>query len=357
MVGAANQLSGLTGDPTTKEPLSELVNCQSARRLRLTLVAGAILATGCQGDDRTANESSASIAQLTSSLDAAVGDAGVLASCGVTLTASLTFQGSTHVDGTATLSQSLPFLIPAVLPITVGGSKNGQASLQFSQSSGSSVTCRYELHNAASSFTMKSCDNGAAAGALEHATNFVLHIQNADHGAGTSGNQIQISVVLAAPDGTVCSDGNPCTRGDVCTVGKCTGAPGGCITAATRPPLSAWYQLPLTQTDAGTLVLMKLPGVSLQIDPHRSGWVTALADCTAMIVHCYAPPTPSLDDCVAAAPACATNTPWTEPQTCCPTVCATAYQSARAGGQDALTAFRNTYLVSHGGCFPGSPQP
>ncbi len=152
------------------------------------------------------------------------GTTGTPVTCSVSLIATLVFHASQHIDGTATFTKPIPFAIPASIPITVGASKNGQASLAFSKEGGSTVTCSYTLKNAASSFSLTSCDNGDAAGASESATNFVLQIQNADHGAGTTGSEIQIGLTLRAPDGSVCAGSNACFQSYTCQSGTCTGS-------------------------------------------------------------------------------------------------------------------------------------
>jgi len=149
---------------------------------------------------------------------------GAVTSCGVSLTATLYFHGTETVDGTATLSQPMPFRVPASIPISVGGTKNGKAQLQFSQGGGSTITCNYVLHGGGSNFPLSGCDNGAVAGTAESADTFVLHIQNADHGAGTSGDSIQLTLVLEAPGGTACSGTNACEQTYACQSGVCVGS-------------------------------------------------------------------------------------------------------------------------------------
>jgi hypothetical protein len=146
-----------------------------------------------------------------------------VATCGVALTASLIFHGSHHLDGTASLPQPLTFRVPGALPITAGASKNGRASLAFGHGGHSTITCEYAQHNAASSFSFTSCGNGATAGALEHATDFVLHIERADRGAGASGYHVQVTVDLTAPDGIVCAGSTDVCTEFVCQSGACIG--------------------------------------------------------------------------------------------------------------------------------------
>lgn len=122
-----------------------------------------------------------------------------------------------------------------------------------------------------------------------------------------------------------------------------------------RPSPKDWEGLPFPKAQDGRMVVLALPGMTMTLDPTLADGITALADCTAMIVDCYQPKVHSLDDCVAAAPACATATPWKEAKACCPTKCADAYQAARKGGQDPVTAFDKTYFAPGGGCFPGIP--
>ena len=165
--------------------------------------------------------------------------------CGVTLVATLVFHGSQTLDGTASLAQPIPFAIPASIPVTTGGTKNGSAQLQFSAGGGAPVTCSYELHGGGQSFPLSGCDNGASAGGLESADSFMLHIRTADHGAGTSGTEIQLTAVLDAPDGTVCRGSDECFQAYACQSGTCTGsnpvtctASDQCHTAGTCDPSS-----------------------------------------------------------------------------------------------------------------------
>jgi hypothetical protein len=144
--------------------------------------------------------------------------------CGVSLVATLVFQGSRRIDGTASLAQPMPFAVPAAIPVTAGGTKNGHAQLQFSTGGGAPVTCSYDLQGGGQSFPFTSCDDGAGPGGLESADSFVLHIQTADHGAGASGTSIQLTAVLDAPDGTVCPGSDRCFQAYACQAGTCTGS-------------------------------------------------------------------------------------------------------------------------------------
>jgi hypothetical protein len=157
------------------------------------------------------------------------GDAGgdgsaALQVCGVTLSATLVFHGSQRIDGTASLGQPIPFAIPAAVPITSGGTKNGHAQLQFSVGAGKPVTCGYDLQGGGQSFPLSGCDNRAGAGQVESADSFTLQIQTADHGAGASGTEIQLTTVLDAPDGTTCAASNMCFQAYACMGGTCTGS-------------------------------------------------------------------------------------------------------------------------------------
>jgi hypothetical protein len=157
----------------------------------------------------------------------------------------------------------------------------------------------------------------------------------------------------AIADGTLCNDGNPCTSGDTCTSGICSGSAGACIalTAPSRPAPSDWDQLPLPRTDGGLPILVQLPHITLALDPNLQDATTALAQCSGLINTCYTPPIHSLDDCVAAAPPCATPTPWTEATACCPVSCATSYLAARRNGLSPSDALDATLFGSNS-CFP-----
>ncbi|MGO9833574.1 MAG: hypothetical protein ACLP1X_05100 [Polyangiaceae bacterium] len=152
-----------------------------------------------------------------------VGD-GDVEQCGVTLVATLVFHGTQRIDGTASLAQPIPFAIPAAIPVTTGGTKDGQAQLQFSAEGGAPVTCSYDLHGGGPSFPLSGCDDGAAAGGIESADSFVLHIQTADHGADATGSEIQLTTALDAPDGTACAGANSCFQAYACQAGTCTGS-------------------------------------------------------------------------------------------------------------------------------------
>jgi hypothetical protein len=152
------------------------------------------------------------------------GVAGPAKVCGVTLVAALVFHGSNRIDGTASLTQPLPFAIPAAIPITSGGTKNGHADLQFSVGGGAPVTCSFDLQGGGQSFPLSSCDDGAVAGTIVSADSFTLHIQSADHGAGASGTEIQLTTELEAPDGMACIGNSKCFNAYACVSGTCTGS-------------------------------------------------------------------------------------------------------------------------------------
>src|SRR6266545_48454 len=122
--------------------------------------------------------------------DASIADASPPPTCGVSVTATFYFHSSDYVDGTAHLSRPIKLVIPASIPITSGGSKNGHAQLQF-KNGDSTTTCSYSLHNADSSFALDGCDDRGAAGAAESANSVLLHVQNLDHGAGTNDDSLQ----------------------------------------------------------------------------------------------------------------------------------------------------------------------
>jgi hypothetical protein len=111
----------------------------------------------------------------------------------------------------------------------------------------------------------------------------------------------------------------------------------------------------LPETPEGLPVLLDLPGtgVKLAVNPARPrDHVSAYGACLNWIGSCLSPPDRKLDDCVRSAPACKTDTPWTEASTCCPAACYQSYKQQRLGGKSDLAAFRQVLLEDRQ-CFPG----
>ncbi len=87
--------------------------------------------------------------------------------------------------------------------------------------------------------------------------------------------------------------------------------------------------------------------------PREPDPLTALADCTAMVLRCVDRRLQghSLDACVVSTPACQTDLPWTEP-TCCPAACVEAYERHRIAGAAPIQAFRAAFHARPR-CMPG----
>lgn len=93
-------------------------------------------------------------------------------------------------------------------------------------------------------------------------------------------------------------------------------------------------------------------GMPVVYDPDLSDAITAWADCAAMLGQCLDSTAGDFDACVAGVPTCATATPWTEGDPCCPSACASAYQSARTGGATGFDAFIQVFALEPD-CMPG----
>ena len=197
------------------------------------LGAALVVTSGCRSSSST-GESGALAGPAPQETTAIVGQglstggAGSNASagptCGVKLVATLVFQGSQRIDGTASLVQPIPFTVPASIPVTAGATKNGHAQLQFDSGGGPTVTCNYDLQGGGATFPLSGCNNGAGAGSVQKADSLVLHVQSADHGAGASGTEIQLTAVLNATNGTECMGSSKCFEAYACQAGACTGS-------------------------------------------------------------------------------------------------------------------------------------
>ncbi|HYH94611.1 hypothetical protein [Hyalangium sp.] len=109
--------------------------------------------------------------------------------------------------------------------------------------------------------------------------------------------------------------------------------------------------LSLPKRGTGNFVLLENPLGGLQLDPRGDDAITALGACTDLITYCFEPGQRSVDECVPAVPLCKTSKPWEEDD-CCPSACVDAYAKARDRGQEAFTAFEQTFFVEPD-CFPG----
>ena len=100
----------------------------------------------------------------------------------------------------------------------------------------------------------------------------------------------------------------------------------------------------------GRITLIEIAGSRIDLDPSQSDAITALGACADLVSYCAA--SSSLDQCVDDARACATSSPWTEPESCCPSACRDAYHTARSGGASPEAAFDRVWFESPD-CFPG----
>jgi hypothetical protein len=96
---------------------------------------------------------------------------------------------------------------------------------------------------------------------------------------------------------------------------------------------------------AGPLSLLRIAGVSLQINPSLHDPLTALGACADLVTRCYNPQNAPLDRCVDTVAQCQTATPWREAP-CCPRNCSAQFHQARTGGLADMDAFDRVYLTS-----------
>jgi hypothetical protein len=110
------------------------------------------------------------------------------------------------------------------------------------------------------------------------------------------------------------------------------------------------HGVPIAATDPDPAHLPE--GVPALIsDPSQRDEATAYALCLGLLRHC-AEATGSMDACVAAAPRCATDTPWNEGVACCAGPCLDGYRARRANGE-AWTDAMLAALVDDHACHPG----
>ncbi|HYQ29750.1 MAG TPA: hypothetical protein VER04_21125, partial [Polyangiaceae bacterium] len=110
----------------------------------------------------------------------------------VNLRATKFYEPERREDGSATPSPAVLFTIPKTIPVLVGSSGNGQATLGYKTPSGANVTCSYNGGSSVAhpttdlelakgrSYDFQSCSNGAAAGSDATGTQFGLSVVNGD---------------------------------------------------------------------------------------------------------------------------------------------------------------------------------
>ena len=107
----------------------------------------------------------------------------------------------------------------------------------------------------------------------------------------------------------------------------------------------------LPRTSTGTISLLQIANIRLEINPSLHDPLTALGACADLVTDCYHPPNVSLDQCMTSAASCRTAEPWNE-TACCPTACRDSYQRARQSGV-APTAALDRVFFQQPDCFPG----
>jgi hypothetical protein len=108
----------------------------------------------------------------------------------------------------------------------------------------------------------------------------------------------------------------------------------------------------LPHDSSGRVTLIEIAGSRVDLDPSQSDAITALGSCADLVTYCTAAASSTLDQCVDDARTCATSTPWSESDACCPSACRDAYHQARNGGASDTAAFERVWFESPD-CFPG----
>ena len=128
-------------------------------------------------------------------------------------------------------------------------------------------------------------------------------------------------------------------------------AAGGCKDVP-NPPEIDLKALGLPTSIDGAAELIRVAGSRLDLDPTQNDAISALGRCSDLVTYCYAPGEYSLDECLSRSRTCASRTPWTESEACCPKSCKDAYAAERQGGSAPLDAFEKVLFLEPD-CFPG----
>src|SRR5919202_2596958 len=85
-----------------------------------------------------------------------------------------------------------------------------------------------------------------------------------------------------------------------------------------KPPEIDLRALGLPTSIDGAVELIKVAGSRLDLDPTQNDAISALGRCSDLITYCYTPGAYSLDEYLSRSRNCASRTPWSEDEACCP---------------------------------------
>jgi hypothetical protein len=101
------------------------------------------------------------------------------------------------------------------------------------------------------------------------------------------------------------------------------------------------------------VVVLALPDGLVAFDAAARTPVSAAAECATAVLACFAPPARNWAGCLAAVPACETDTPWMgDHPMCCPSGCVERYQARRREGLTDPQAFAAAIWEAPS-CMPG----
>lgn len=121
----------------------------------------------------------------------------------------------------------------------------------------------------------------------------------------------------------------------------------------TAPSYAELDDLPLPEADDGRgYVWLDTSEVSLRLDPTLRDPVTAAAACGVVVLACHDAGTRNYHGCLANGPQCASDTPWTEAELCCPASCVDRYIAARSAGLNEPDAVLEA-IYGDTSCIPG----
>jgi hypothetical protein len=126
---------------------------------------------------------------------------------------------------------------------------------------------------------------------------------------------------------------------------------------SSKIPDADWSKTSLPRTPSGSYDVVDTGNAGIQLDPATAPTpVTTKLRCSHLAIQCYLATSTSaapemVDRCLQTVPTCQTDTPWLEQQRCCPLVCKSRYEAARASGaspDEALDVFGD----DDGDCYP-----
>jgi hypothetical protein len=118
------------------------------------------------------------------------------------------------------------------------------------------------------------------------------------------------------------------------------------------PPAIDFSALPFPTAADGNAIVIELSDGRIELDPTANDAITAVGACTDLVTYCFTPPALTLSACVAVAPTCFTDEPWTEPVPCCPAACKADFAAAVDVGGREIDAFQDVFFRAPA-CFPG----